>query len=99
MEEQLDLDNYQDNIVTISLSKDQIIPSNWKKIDIVVRYLDTNNVLQTYYVFAAGGSFYFTKNFNKSPTSALFGLTDALCQFATYNDKLFITTGSLLLFK
>ena len=41
-QEQLDIDNYQDNIVTISLSKDQIIPSNWKKIDIVVRYLDTN---------------------------------------------------------
>ena len=41
-QEQLDANNYEDNIVTISLSKDQIIPSNWKKIDIVVRYLDTN---------------------------------------------------------
>jgi hypothetical protein len=41
-QEQLDVDNYEDNIITISLSKDQIIPSNWKKIDIVVRYLDTN---------------------------------------------------------
>lgn len=41
-QEQLDANNYEDNIVTISLSKDQKIPSNWKKIDIVVRYLDTN---------------------------------------------------------
>lgn len=41
-QEQLDANNYVDNIVTISLSKDQKIPGNWKKIDIVVRYLDTN---------------------------------------------------------
>ena len=41
-QEQLDANNYVDNIITINLSKQQLIPSNWKKVDIVVRYLDTN---------------------------------------------------------
>jgi hypothetical protein len=41
-QEQLDVSNYVDNIITISLSKQQLIPDNWKKVDIVVRYLDTN---------------------------------------------------------
>ena len=40
--EQLLLDNYTDNVITIDLSKQQVIPRNWKKVDIVVRYLDTN---------------------------------------------------------
>ena len=49
-QEQLDANNYTSNVVTVDLSKKQKIPSNWKKIDIVVRFLDTNvfQVIRTF---------------------------------------------------
>lgn len=49
-QEDFELDPFADNVVTISLSKDQKIPENWKKIDFVMRYLDTNtfDVIRTF---------------------------------------------------
>jgi hypothetical protein len=41
-EEQILASSYVSNIITINLSKDQKIPSNWRVIDIVVRDLETN---------------------------------------------------------
>lgn len=49
-QEDFELDPFSNNVVTISLSKDQKIPENWKKIDFVMRYLDTNtfDVIRTF---------------------------------------------------
>ena len=49
-QEEVEVDPFFGNVITISLSKDQKIPDNWKKIDFVMRYLDTNtfDVIRTF---------------------------------------------------
>jgi hypothetical protein len=49
-QEEVEVDPFFGNVVTISLSKDQKIPDNWKKVDFVMRYLDTNtfDVIRTF---------------------------------------------------
>jgi len=49
-QEEVEVDPFFGNIITISLSKDQKIPGNWKKVDFVMRYLDTNtfDVIRTF---------------------------------------------------
>jgi len=49
-QEEVEVDPFFGNVITISLSKDQKIPDNWKKVDFVMRYLDTNtfDVIRTF---------------------------------------------------
>jgi hypothetical protein len=49
-QEQLDIDPLYNNVIKVSMLKNQIIPSNWSKIDFVVKYLDTEvfQVIRTF---------------------------------------------------
>jgi len=49
-QEQLEINSLYNNVIKVSMPKNQIIPSNWSKVDFVVRYLDTEifQVIRTF---------------------------------------------------